>query len=136
MFTCALQQAQAQDISSPDSTTALVSGKYLSSINKTAGKLEASLDKKTDKLLRKLQQQENRIYKKLQKTDSVKAKQFLEQNQTQYKKTGTGYSETNKKRQYLYTLFRYPDQQFKIPATKPWTPQTKRQCRTTYGCFG
>ncbi len=97
MFTCALQQVQAQDISSPDSSTALISGKYLSSVNKTAGKLEASLDKKTDKLLRKLQQHENRIYKKLQKTDSVKAKQFLEQNQAQYKKLEQGIQKLTKK---------------------------------------
>ncbi|MBN8786471.1 MAG: hypothetical protein J0I84_05225 [Terrimonas sp.] len=87
----------AQDVSSPDSSTALVSDKYLSSINKTAGKLDASLDKKTDKLLRKLQQQENRIYKKLQKTDSLKAKQFLEQNEAQYKKLEQGIQKLSKK---------------------------------------
>ncbi|MGE9310826.1 hypothetical protein ACLOAU_04250 [Niabella sp. CJ426] len=97
LLTWQLIYAQAQDISSPDSTTALVSGKYLSSINKTAGKLETSLDKKTDKLLLKLQQQENRIYKKLQKTDSTKAKQFLEQNQAQYKKLEQGFQKLSKK---------------------------------------
>ena len=87
----------AQDVSAADTIAISVSGKYLSSINKTAGKLEASLDKKTDKLLRKLQQQENRIYKKLQKTDSLKAKQFLEQNQAQYKKLEQGIQKLSKK---------------------------------------
>ncbi len=79
-------QVYAQDVKSSDTVVAVISDKYLSSINKTAGNLESNLDKKTEKLLSKLRQQESRIFKKLQKTDSTKAKALLNQSEAQYKK--------------------------------------------------
>jgi len=94
---CSSLSLHAQQEGNTDTTTALVSGKYLQSVQSTASNLEEKLDKKTEKLLRKLQQQESRILKKLQKTDSTKAKALLNQSEAQYKKLEQNITKLNKK---------------------------------------
>ncbi len=92
----------AQQVSAADTMLGLKdSERYADAVADKAKMLESKLDKKTAKALAQLKKQETSIIRKLQKTDSVAAKQLLDNVKANYKELEEKLKNPGKLQQYI-----------------------------------